>query len=94
MKKSELEKHQDMEGERKGNGHEHGRKSRIPEPVLIVWKLAWAHGTLDGWMDGWTQQFIFDYKFCEHCLQVYVGQWRNQSPTETRAADQVDTNHD
>jgi len=33
------EKHRDMEGEGKGDGHQHGRKPRIPEPVLIVWKL-------------------------------------------------------
>jgi len=28
-----------MEGKGKGDGHQHGRKPRIPEPVLIVWKL-------------------------------------------------------
>jgi len=30
-------KHQDMECERKGDGH--WRKPRIPEPVLIAWKI-------------------------------------------------------
>ena len=37
-----MEKHLDMEGEGKGDGHQYGRKPRIPEPVqklLIVWKL-------------------------------------------------------
>jgi len=34
-----MEKHRDMEGEGKGDGHQHGRKPRIPEPVLIVSKL-------------------------------------------------------
>jgi len=28
------EKHRDVEGEGKGDGHQHGRKPRIPEPVL------------------------------------------------------------
>jgi len=27
------------EGKGKGDGHQYGRKHRIPEPVLIVWKL-------------------------------------------------------
>jgi len=35
-----MEKHRDMEGEGKGDGHQHGRKPRISEPVLIVWKLS------------------------------------------------------
>jgi len=30
-------KHRDMEGEVKGDGHQHWRKPKIPEPVLIVW---------------------------------------------------------
>jgi len=34
-----MEKHRDMEGEGKGDRHQHGQKSRIPEPVLMVWKL-------------------------------------------------------
>ena len=34
-----MEKHWDMEGEGKGDGQQHGRKPRIPEQVLIVWKL-------------------------------------------------------
>jgi len=29
-----MEKHLDMEGEGKGDGHQRGRKPRIPEPVL------------------------------------------------------------
>jgi len=28
-----------MEGEGKGDGHQHERKPRIPEPVSIAWKL-------------------------------------------------------
>jgi len=28
-----------MEGEGKDDGHQHGRKPRIPEPVPIAWKL-------------------------------------------------------
>jgi len=32
-------KHRDMEGEGKDDGHKHWRKPRIPEPVLIAWKL-------------------------------------------------------
>jgi len=32
-------KHRAMEGEGKGDGHQHGRKPRIPEPVPIAWKL-------------------------------------------------------
>jgi len=32
-----MEKHRDMEGEGKCDGH--WQKPRIPEPVLIVWKL-------------------------------------------------------
>jgi len=28
-----------MEGKGKGDGHKHRRKPRIPEPVLIIWKL-------------------------------------------------------
>ena len=28
-----MEKHQDMEGEGKGDGHQQGRKPRIPEPT-------------------------------------------------------------
>ena len=32
-------KHRDMEDEGKGDGHQHGKKPRIPEPVLIVGKL-------------------------------------------------------
>jgi len=31
-----MEKHQDMEGEGKGDGHQNGRKPRIPEPVPIA----------------------------------------------------------
>jgi len=34
-----MEKHRDMEGEGKGAGHQRGRKPRIQEPDLIVWKL-------------------------------------------------------
>jgi len=29
-----MEKHRDMEGKGKGDGHQHGWKPRIPEPVL------------------------------------------------------------
>jgi len=29
-----------MEGNGKGDEHQHGLKPSIPEPVLIVWKLA------------------------------------------------------
>jgi len=41
-----MEKH---EGEGKGDGHQHGQKPRIPEPVLIVkwfagWTVNWGHG--------------------------------------------------
>ena len=52
-----------MEGKGNGDGHQHGLKPRIPEPVLIVWKLTWwgSEGTLDingrrahGSMDGWS----------------------------------------
>jgi len=33
-------KHGDMEDEKKGDGHQHGRKPRIPEPGFpIAWKL-------------------------------------------------------
>ena len=31
-----MEKHQDMEGEGKGDGHQHGWFPRIPEPVPIA----------------------------------------------------------
>ena len=63
-----MEKHRDMEGEGKGDGHQHGRKPRIPEPVPIAGKLTspseeemghWAptvddaHGASNGWLDGW-----------------------------------------
>jgi len=34
-----MEKHGDMGGEGIGDGHQHGRKPRTPEPVLIAWKL-------------------------------------------------------
>jgi len=29
-------KHRDMEGEGKGDGHQHGRKPRIPERVPVA----------------------------------------------------------
>jgi len=32
-------KQRDIEGEEKGDEHQHERKPRIPEPVLITWKL-------------------------------------------------------
>ena len=32
-------KHWDMEGEGKGDEHQHGQKPRMPEPVVVVWKL-------------------------------------------------------
>src|SRR6218665_1537682 len=51
-----------MEGKGKGDGHQHGRKPRIPEPVLIVWNSPseevsghWAPAgvePINGWMDG------------------------------------------
>jgi len=58
-------KHRDIEGEGKGDGHQHGRKPRIPEPVPIAWKVTYSeevsgHWTPTGaefmqqWMDGWT----------------------------------------
>jgi len=34
-----MEWHRDVEGKGKGDGHQHAQKPRIPEPVLIVWKL-------------------------------------------------------
>ena len=34
-----MEKHRDMEGKGKSDVHQHERKPKIPEPVLIVWKL-------------------------------------------------------
>jgi len=40
VKKSEWKKHQDMEGEGKGNGHQHGQKPRIPEQVTLAWRIA------------------------------------------------------
>ena len=49
-----------MEGKGKGDGHQHGRKPRIPEPVLIVWNSPseevsghWAPAGIEpinGWM--------------------------------------------
>jgi len=32
-KEEGMEKHQDMDGEEKGDGHQHGRQPRIPEPA-------------------------------------------------------------
>jgi len=55
-----------MEGEWKGDGHQHGRKSRIPEPVL-QWprnspseevRGNWTHTDAEPmgqWMDGWME---------------------------------------
>jgi len=34
-------KHRDMKGEGKGDGHQQGCFLRIPEPVLIAWKLTY-----------------------------------------------------
>jgi len=35
-----MERYRDMEGDWKGEGHQHGRTPRIiSEPVLIAWKL-------------------------------------------------------
>ena len=54
-----MEKHQDMEGEGKGNGHQHGQKPRIPEPVSIASEEVKGHWTPTGaepmeqWMDRW-----------------------------------------
>ena len=50
MKKSEWKKTRYERRRDKGDGHQHGRKPRIPEPVLIVWKLTYSeevrgHGT-------------------------------------------------
>ena len=57
-------KHRIMEGEEKAwkrDGHQHGRKPTIPEPVLIVWDAhlgSERHWTPTGadpmkqWMDG------------------------------------------
>jgi len=48
-----------MEGKGKGDGHQHGRKPRILEPVPIGSEGTlgtygrWAHGAMDGWMDNW-----------------------------------------
>jgi len=36
-----MEKRRDMEGEGKGDEQQHGRKTRIPEPVLLTWKLTY-----------------------------------------------------
>ena len=55
-----------MEGEGKGDGHQHGRKPRITEPVPIAYKLTYSDkvrghraptGTepMEQWMDGWMQ---------------------------------------
>jgi len=39
VKKNEW-KNRDIECEGKGDRHQHGRKPRILDPVLIVWKLS------------------------------------------------------
>jgi len=71
-----MEKHRDMEGEGKGDGYQHGRKLRIPKPVLIAWKLTlwgsegtldtyghWAHGATDGRTWYFNICFIFFSNF-------------------------------
>ena len=58
-----------MEGEGKGDGHQHGRKPRIPEPVLKAWKLTYSEEVrgrwtptgaepMDQWMDGYYVYLI------------------------------------
>jgi len=59
-----MEKHRDMEGKGKGNGHQHGRMPRIPElaqwPRNVPSEEARGHWTPTGaepmklWMGGWT----------------------------------------
>ena len=59
-----------MEGEGKGDGHQHGRKPRIPEPVPIAYRNShseevrrhWApiYGAepMEQWMNGWMDGYI------------------------------------
>jgi len=46
-----MEKHRDMEGQGKGDGHQHvhGRKPRTPESFPLSWKLIQlgSYGKLD-----------------------------------------------
>jgi len=61
-----MEKHCDMEGKGNGVGHQHGRKPRIPEPVLISLEthLVRGHWTSTGaepteqWMDKWDDGVV------------------------------------
>ena len=51
-------KHRDMEGEGKGDRHQHGQKPRIPawnspsEEVMEHWTPTGAE-PMEQWMDGW-----------------------------------------
>ena len=83
-------KHQDMEGEGKGDGHQHGRKPRIPEPVLtpnsqethIVRKcgnighLRALSSWSNGWMDGSTiGGLVYTYMYVPFWTVWYVLTW-------------------
>ena len=74
-----LEKHRDMEGEGKGDGHRHGRKPRIPEPCSLnslethlvrKWRDIGHLRALSPWSNGWDG--CMHVCICVLCLYVRI----------------------